>query len=154
MHASVIKKSLPDYLDKALACRRTDLKEDNTLAIRLFNGFTEGNPDLVIDLYGKTLLIHNYAVTAEELSESTQTALEFYTQSIPWIEAVLLKEPKSKGSLTRQGQMIWGQKTTDRIQENAVWYTLNLQINRDASFFLDTRNLRYWAKNNLSAKKG
>ena len=54
MHASVIEKRLPDYLDKALACRQTDLKENNTLAIRLFNGFTEGNPDLVIDLYGKT----------------------------------------------------------------------------------------------------
>ena len=153
MHASVIEKRLPDYLDKALACRQTDLKENNTLAIRLFNGFTEGNPDLVIDLYGKTLLIHNYADTAEQLSESIQTALEFYTQSIPWIEAVLLKEPKRKGSIARQGRLIWGQKTTDRIQENAVWYALNLQINRDASFFLDTRNLRYWAKNNLSARK-
>jgi 23S rRNA G2069 N7-methylase RlmK/C1962 C5-methylase RlmI len=30
-------------------------------AFRLFNGFTEGNPDLVIDLYATTQLMQSYA---------------------------------------------------------------------------------------------
>lgn len=30
-------------------------------AYRLFNGFLEGYPDLAVDLYGRTLVLHNYA---------------------------------------------------------------------------------------------
>ncbi len=35
-------------------------------ALRIFNGFLEGKPDLAIDLYARTLVIHNYADQPEQ----------------------------------------------------------------------------------------
>jgi len=35
--------------------------ERHETAFRLFNGFSEGCSDLVVDLYGRTLVLHNYA---------------------------------------------------------------------------------------------
>ena len=44
-------------------------------------------------------------------------------------------------------------RTPDRkVKENGVWYALDLLMNRDASLYLDTRNLRLWAKNHLRDK--
>jgi 23S rRNA (cytosine1962-C5)-methyltransferase len=37
--------------------------------------------------------------------------------------------------------------------ENGVWYALDLFINQDTSFYLDTRNLRKWAMEHLAGKR-
>ena len=56
MSASVIA-----LLEKALAVRSSLFDARHESAFRLFNGFTEGHPDLVMDLYASTLVIYNYA---------------------------------------------------------------------------------------------
>ncbi len=38
------------------------------------------------------------------------------------------------------------------MKENGIWYALDLRMNQDASLYLDTRNLRTWAKENLGGK--
>jgi 23S rRNA (cytosine1962-C5)-methyltransferase len=38
-----------------------------------------------------------------------------------------------------------GTKPERRVREHGVWYALDLLMQRDASFYLDTRNLRAWA---------
>ncbi len=38
------------------------------------------------------------------------------------------------------------------MQEHGVWYALDLCMNRDASLYLDTRNLRQWALQHLGGK--
>ena len=47
---------IESLLENALAFRTTLFAERHETAFRLFNGFTEGAPDLVADLYAKTLL--------------------------------------------------------------------------------------------------
>ena len=53
--------SLTSLLEKALASRATliDLKHES--AFRLLNGFIEGCPDIIIDLYASTAVIHQTA---------------------------------------------------------------------------------------------
>ena len=52
-------------LDGALTARESLFDERHETAFRLFNGFTEGCPNLVVDLYGATILLHNYASPPE-----------------------------------------------------------------------------------------
>jgi 23S rRNA (cytosine1962-C5)-methyltransferase len=38
------------------------------------------------------------------------------------------------------------------VEENGTWYALDLQMNQDASLYLDTRNLRRWLTDHMSGK--
>jgi 23S rRNA G2069 N7-methylase RlmK/C1962 C5-methylase RlmI len=52
---------IKDTLIKALENRVRILREDSQEACRLFTGFYEGEPNLVADLYGRTLLLSSYS---------------------------------------------------------------------------------------------
>jgi 23S rRNA (cytosine1962-C5)-methyltransferase len=55
------------------------------------------------------------------------------------------------GSLEeRRGILRFGQQAARKIQENGVWYALDLQMSQDAGFYLDTRGLRAWLKQECS----
>ena len=58
--------SLISRLAKALSARGELIEPPHQSAFRLFNGFLEGCPQLAIDLYGSTLLFHNYAAAPGE----------------------------------------------------------------------------------------
>jgi 23S rRNA (cytosine1962-C5)-methyltransferase len=40
-----------------------------------------------------------------------------------------------------------------RVRENGVWYALDLQANRDAGLYLDTRSLRRWLKERMAGAR-
>jgi 23S rRNA (cytosine1962-C5)-methyltransferase len=44
----------------------------------------------------------------------------------------------------RKGVFLFGNKPTESIVENGITYALDLFINQDSSFYIDTRNLRSW----------
>ncbi|MBT3189234.1 MAG: SAM-dependent methyltransferase [Anaerolineae bacterium] len=140
-------------LKKALTARAALLDEKHQSAFRLFNGFLEGDPDIAIDLYARTIVIHNYADSPAEGEEIAQIAKGFLLKEFPWIKAVLLKTRKGKTPQEKNGVLLYGEKTDDRIREYGVWYALDLTMNRDASLYLDTRNLRKWAIDNLAGKR-
>ena len=52
----------------------------------------------------------------------------------------------------KKGTLVWGNSLTRRVRENWVWYAVDLRLNQDASFYLDTRHLREWAKANMAGK--
>ncbi len=52
--------------EKAINARQSLFDTEHQSAFRLFNGFTEGNPNLVIDVYASTVVFHNYADDAAE----------------------------------------------------------------------------------------
>ena len=54
-------------LDVAISARSELIDEEHVEAFRLFNGFYEGYPDLVIDLYDRSLVLFWY----NDLNEST-----------------------------------------------------------------------------------
>jgi len=152
-------QSLSELLEKALASRATLFDARHESAFRLFNGFSEGNPNLVVDLYAETILFHNYgsavhhyADNPEPASSLIQEAQEFYQHHLPWLKAGLVKTRNTKSADEKHGRILFGTDLDRRIKEHNIWYAVDLTLNQDASFYLDTRNLRKWIIENLKGK--
>jgi 23S rRNA (cytosine1962-C5)-methyltransferase len=139
-------------IEEALTFRAAFFDERHETAFRLFNGFTEGNPDLVIDLYARTLVIHNYADKPEHGLTSISVAQPFLLARLPWIQAVVVKTRNSQDPQQKRGRVVYGETADRKILENGVWYAIDPIINRDASLYLDTRNVRLWASQRLKDK--
>ncbi len=114
-------------------------------ALRLFNGFYEGCPELVVDLYGTTLVLFDYADPPQP--GRVTEALVFLREKLPWTQAAVVKT-RAGSPEARRGVLAFGETPDSKICENGVWYALDLQMNQDASFYLDTRGLREWIKSN------
>ncbi|MDX2030430.1 MAG: class I SAM-dependent methyltransferase [Blastocatellia bacterium] len=141
--------SRDELLAGALTARSALLDARHEAAFRLFNGFTEGWPALAVDLYGRTLVLQDYAETPAEGERNVETARRFYQERLPWIGAILWKARNGLTPEARNG--VWLNETAPdrKVREHGVWYALDLQANRDAGLFLDTRNLREWELRNL-----
>lgn len=131
-------------LEKALEARASLFDARHESAFRLFNGFTEGEPDLVVDLYASTLVIHNYADDPTKGRLVAEQAAQILRDQLSWLRAGVIKVRNSQSQEERRGQLLFGEKPDTRITEHNVWYSVDLAMNRDASFYLDTRNLRKW----------
>ena len=149
-------EELTQLLQKALAARRTLIEEESNNgrhsgACRLFNGHLEGCPELVIDLYGSTLLFHAYDV-ATSIAPLLDAAKEFLLAQLTWVQAIVLKDRKATDTQAQKGCLIYGTVLDDRVREYGVWYALDLLLNQDAGFYLDTRNLRHWLLERMAGK--
>jgi 23S rRNA (cytosine1962-C5)-methyltransferase len=144
--------SLIFLLEKTLAARASLFDARHEAAFRLFNGFTEGNPDLVIDLYASTLVIHNYADDPTQGILLVEQALQFLRDKLTWLRAGVIKVRNGKTQAEKRGQLLFGEKLDTKIKEHGVWYATDLLMNRDASLYLDTRNLRKWLLANMRSK--
>ena len=144
--------ALLHLLDTALHKRLPELDGAHQSALRLYNGFYEGLPGFIADLLGQTLLLSNLANPPAEISSILPPAAQFYREHLPFVQSVLLKTRHAAELEARRGVLLQGEHLADRIQENGTWYALDLRLNQDASFYLDTRNLRAWLKDNLSGK--
>ena len=138
----------------ALAHRLPRLSAPHVTALRLFNGYTEGFPRVAIDLYGTTLVVHD-ATSPEGDRPGMLSLLESARAAMPWVTAALWKRRESKNQEERNGTLLLGTERdlTRKIQEDGVWYTTRLTLNRDASLYLDTAPLRAWAKRTLTGKR-
>jgi 23S rRNA (cytosine1962-C5)-methyltransferase len=139
-------------LDSALTARESLFDARHETACRLFNGFTEGCPTLVVDLYAATILLHNYADPPEQGYAIVQAAQQFLQKRFPWVRAMILKTRNAATTQEKQGSLVQGTSADRRVREHDVWYAVDLNLNRDASFYLDTRNLRHWALQHLQGK--
>ena len=126
--------------------------EEHEAAFRLFNGFQESLPELVIDIYAKSAILHWYG--KEEMEDEFRTfILTWISTKMAWIEAVILKMRFSESEEGRKGRFLVGDKKTTWVKEHGVRYSVDLCMNRDASFYLDTRLLRLWLKENSEYKR-
>jgi 23S rRNA (cytosine1962-C5)-methyltransferase len=148
----VISNSVISLLEKAIEARALLLDAQHEAALRLFNGFPEGEPNLVIDLYASTLVIHNYAEDAAQGNSLVEGARQFLQDKLVWLRAGIVKTRNSKTPEDRRGHLLFGEKLDTKIKEHNVWYSIDLMMNRDASFYLDTRNLRKWLIENMREK--
>lgn len=131
-------------LEGALVARADLLGEPHESAARLFNGFYEGDPHFVVDLYGCTLVLQNYHERPEDEAPVIVAAEAFLRDRLPWVRAVIVKTRYTTDDEARRGVHIYGETPDRRIREHEVWYAIDLRMNRDASFYADTRNLRRW----------
>ncbi|NCP87949.1 MAG: SAM-dependent methyltransferase [Anaerolineae bacterium CG_4_9_14_3_um_filter_57_17] len=142
---------LETLLERALTRRAFLLDENRQSALRLFNGFSEGAPNLIADLFAATLVLHNYADPPLEGIAALRAAEPFYRERLHGLKAILVKTRRGSEA-EKRGLLTFGETPATHIRENGVRYALNLTINRDTSFYMDTRNLRRWALENLRGK--
>ena len=139
-------------LEKASTRREPLFDAGHKTAFRLFNGFLEGCPELVVDLYARTAVLHNYAVTPETGLPLVQAAQSFLQGRFPWLQAGIIKTRNSPSAEEKRGRLLFGEAPDRKVQEHGVWYALDLCMNQDASLYLDTRNLREWLLQHLHGK--
>ncbi len=110
---------------------------------RLFNGFYEGNPGLTLDRYGTGLVISDHNEPEGDLEDFKEIA-SFVLERVEGLQTALLKQRQHADEARKNGFLLMGDSLPDEIQEFGLTYALDLQMNQDASFYLDTRNLRRW----------
>lgn len=150
--------SLLPLLDQAIQSRLADQTASNpTLsgishegAYRLFNGFYEGYADFTLDIYGRTLVIHDYSEQPDP--ELVREITTYARNAMDWLEAGIVKTRNGGTQVERRGKILFGSHPDRKIKEHGVWYAINLTLNRDASFYLDTANLRKWLLENTRGK--
>jgi 23S rRNA (cytosine1962-C5)-methyltransferase len=146
--------NLRRLLTGALAARRELLDADpaHRAALRLFAGFYEGAPDLVADVYADTLVLHNYAEPPLRGEAAVRTAVDFYTEQLPWLRCIVVKPRHALDAELRRGAVVRGGPPAREVREAGVRYAVDLLASRDAGFYLDTRGLRAWARARLAGK--
>jgi 23S rRNA (cytosine1962-C5)-methyltransferase len=144
---------LKDALGPAIEARRS-LLGSNDVAVRLLNGFVEGFPALTVDLFARTLVLHDYSGPSGDAAIAKE-ALGIVKDALPFIRACVHKIRRSEDPAARRGSMLLGsERDVDRkIRENDVRYAIDLLGFTDGGFYLDTRELRAWAKSNLAGKR-
>ncbi len=133
-------------LDAALERRAAWLDAPRERAFRLFNGYTEGLPGLRVEVFARTAVVYNLARPPQRLSAAVEQATALLPRRLPWLDALLLKTRHAPGKAARRGELRFGTRPARRIREHGVRYALDLRLNQDASFYVDTRPLRAWLK--------
>lgn len=144
-------------LDRAISARESFFytkHEDpkHEAAFRLFNGFYEGDPDIVIDLYADTVLVQNYAQSPRVDDVKIRDLLGYLKERLSWIKAGVVKHRQSGDDDARNGILVFGEQPAKRLREDGIRYAFDLQLNRDAGFYLDTRAVRAWLRQEMAGK--
>jgi len=141
-----------DYLKERLAltleARSNFLKDEHTSALRLFAGFYEGCPGLVVDIYGSTLVLFDYTKSLTEGKANLGIAQDFYLDKLHRIVCVVQKKRRARDQQSHRGVLTFGESPEQQISEPGADYAIDLLMNQDASFYIDTRNLRGWLLEN------
>jgi 23S rRNA (cytosine1962-C5)-methyltransferase len=148
----MIPESIPFLLERAIAAREASFDLGHKNALRLFNGFLEGFPGLVIDVYASTVVLQNYANSPEERLPMIREAQACLQSRLPWLRAGIVKTRNSHSAEEKRGKLLFGEAPDRKVMENGVSYALDLCMHQDASLYLDTRILRLWAKEHLRGK--
>ena len=142
---------LAPLFSRAFAARAELFDSKHQAAFRLFNGFYEGEPNLLVDIYAATAVLYNYADVPFDGSAAIRAAMEVIRAKLPWAQAILVKT-RNGNPQEKRGVLVYGLKADTRIVEHGARYSVDLTMNQDASLYLDTRNLRRWAMEHLSGK--
>ncbi|MBI5295670.1 MAG: class I SAM-dependent methyltransferase [Chloroflexi bacterium] len=148
-------ESIPALLEKALAAREPLFDSRHETAFRLFNGFSEGQPHLSLDLYAGTVIFHDYAPdesTGRALVREAADFIQKHPLFAGWLRAGIAKYRSSSSPAERRGALLFGGKPDRKVREHGIWYAVDLTMNRDASLYLDTRPLRKWLIENMRGK--
>ncbi len=143
---------LVSLIQSSISAREWFISPKHASAYRLFNGFTEGFPELSIDVYAKTGVIHNYSKNPQTISALIQQVASTLIECLPWLSTIVIKARYAATQAEQNGTYLLGAKVNRQIEENRVLYQINPLLNQDSSFYLDTRNLRSWLKDNMSGK--
>ncbi len=138
-------------LESALAARAHLVDPEHRGAFRAFHGHLEGDPRFVVDVYGATAVVYRHGRGAEALESGPDPALDALVAhlraTLPWLRVVIVKERDGATDAARRGRVAWtapGAEPDGEVLEHGVRYAVDLVLNQDAGFYLDTRELRRW----------
>lgn len=129
-------------LDFCFSARKMLLESSEESAVRLFNGYAEGIPGLVVDLYSHTAAIFNLSREPASLNELAELTGGLIPRQFPWVKSALYKTRHANSKDERLGVWLQGDYSSPSVLENKVSYAIDLRMQQDSSFYLDTRNLR------------
>lgn len=129
-----------DLLAEAFRRREALFNDPETNAYRMFNGFTEGCPLFTVDRYNRTAVIQWMSGRVEPALHFSAPLIEYCRQHIPGVEQVLWKDRYRKNRT--DGEKPW--KAVESIREWNVPYCVDLMLNKDCGFYLDSALLRKW----------
>jgi 23S rRNA (cytosine1962-C5)-methyltransferase len=146
--------SLASLVDKAVAARAHLFDARHEAAFRLFNSHLEGDARFVLDVYAKTLVLHNHGAPLEDDDVTLRALLEQLLTQLPWLKTIIIKERKGATDQARQGRVLYSTAPHPNtwVREHGVRYAIDLLMNQDASLYLDTRLLRKWLIDNSDGK--
>lgn len=136
----------------AFSLQQRDNPIDPQAACRLFNGFSEGFPNLAVDRYADTLVIHDFSKNTalpNDLLETILTTMRNFSQPF---HSVLLKQRFSPELERRRGTLLMGKTPADRVREGKMFHAIDLRLNRDCSLYLDSAGLRRWLMDHSAEK--
>ena len=107
-------------LTQAISARFPLFDPQHQMPCRLFNGFLEGEPRLVIDLYATTVVLHNYANPPEDGHELIAQAQQIIQTLLPWVQAIVLKTRRSSLPAERDGRVLVGDRLAQRVREHGA----------------------------------
>lgn len=140
--------SLLHLLSVSLDLRLSLSNWSRDTAFRLFNGYAEGFPSLLIDIFGQTLVILEGKRDPKISFSLLEKIISFYAERIPSIRCAILKKRHSSDPDAHKGEIVYGSNPSTAIKENDVHYAVNLIFQQDESFYIDNRNVRIWLKAN------
>lgn len=146
--------STPDLLDTAVAERTAWIDEAHQTAFRLFNGHLEGDPGWVVDIYATTAVIFRHTAQVADDDPELLALTARLLELLPWLQAIVVKQRDAVADEARRGRVVWRAaqdvELASEVRENGIRYAVDLRMNQDASFYLDTRLLRRWLYENAA----
>lgn len=123
--------------------RKILLPNPQTTMFRLVNGEGDGMPGLIIDVYGRHLVMQVHSMGMYRLRE---TLAELLTELIPDTQAICLKtaiETDEEEATTLDSGWIYGQPDAEVIaSENGILFKIDIVNGQKTGFFLDQRDSR------------
>ncbi len=142
-----------ELLKNAFRKRESLFNDPDTDAYRLFNGFYEGCPAFSIDRYGKTAVILWQSKKIQPDRELCSGLRETCFAGLPGIDCVLIKNRYAADEAAKRGIVWEGEQPARSIREWGAAYSIDLQVNKDCGFYLDSSLLRKWLLENASGKR-
>lgn len=142
-----------DLLKDAFHKRDALFSDTETNAYRLFNGFYEGCPAFSVDRYGDTAVILWQSKHAQPDQELLAGLRETCLNELPGIGCVLFKNRYAADESAKKGKAVSGEHPARSVREWGVTYSIDLQVNKDCGFYLDSSLLRKWLLENARGKR-
>ncbi|MBL8678111.1 MAG: class I SAM-dependent methyltransferase [Myxococcales bacterium] len=120
----------------------------STTVFRAFNGFVEGDPSLVLEVFGRCLVIHDHSDLPDGDAVKARAASDEVRARWRWIDTVVWKARRAEEPALRNGRLLRGERATlpAEVREDGVCFAVDLLLNRDASLYCDTASLRAWLR--------
>lgn len=160
--AAAAGTELTALLERAFDCRAGLVDDRHESAFRALNGYREGVSGLVIDVYGRTAVLHEHeahsapvlaAGAVDSSASRIGAACDALLDRWPWLRAVVLKKRNHPDPVRRRGRYVYGDAADRWVRELGVRYAVDVLLNQDASFYVDTRHLRGWLRENLEGAR-